>query len=103
MRILLYAALSALLGPLTTAPSEAADIFQGKRIYGRHCAQCHGVKGRSSVPGTPHFSQGQGLLMSDYDLVRVIKKGKNLMPGYATVISDADILNVIAYIRSLPR
>jgi cytochrome c6 len=88
---------------LTTVPAEAADMFSGRRTYERHCAGCHGANGRSTVPGTPHFSQGEGLLRSDYDLLRIIKKGRDLMPAYATIMRDKDILDVIAYIRSLPR
>ena len=86
-----------------TKPALAQDIFAGRDVYEDHCASCHGVDGVSTVPGTPHFFEGKGLDFSDAELFRLIKSGRNLMPGYDRVLKESDILNVISYIRTLRR
>lgn len=83
------------------APARAYDVFAGREVYENHCASCHGTDGRSTLSGTPHFADGKGLDFSDAELVRVIKSGRNLMPGYDGVLKETDILNVISYIRTL--
>jgi len=55
------------------------------------------------MPGTPDFARGEGLDVTDLDLARGIKQGKNLMPAYEALIKDEDVLNVIVYIRTLRR
>lgn len=84
------------------APSaEAADIFRGQTIYETHCASCHGADGAPLVPGTPDFAMGGGLDKPDFQLIQTVKAGSNLMPGYDSIISDQEILDAIAYIRTL--
>lgn len=88
-----------------TAPTaaESADIFNGQTIFETHCAGCHGPDGVPLVPGTPDFAMGDGLDKPDYALVLTTKAGTALMPGYDGIISDQEILDAIAYIRTLRR
>lgn len=83
--------------------AQAADIFAGQTVYEAHCASCHGTDGVPLVPGTPDFALGRGLDKPDVFLVETIRTGVNLMPGYDRIIDDQDILNAIAYIRTLRR
>ncbi len=87
----------------STAPAGAADIFEGREIYQAHCETCHGSDGRSLEPGTPDFSQGEALFRPDSDLVRALREGRGIMPAYRGMLSDAELRNVIAYVRSLQR
>lgn len=86
-----------------TPVAEAADIFRGQTVYETHCANCHGTDGAPLVPGTPDFAMGDGLDKPDFELVLTTKAGTNLMPGYDSIISDQEILDAIAYIRTLRR
>lgn len=81
--------------------SHAADTNKGAELYAMHCATCHGVSGISIMPGAPNFSQSEGLMSPDGALLISIKGGKVAMPAYRGVLSDQDILNVIAYLRTL--
>ncbi len=103
MRHVVRATAILLTGLAAGATVQAADIVQGQRVYERHCASCHGADGRPLVPGSPDFSKGETLQLSDVDLVRATKVGKNLMPAYDRVISEEDILSVLSYIRTLWR
>jgi len=41
------------------------------------------------------------LLRPDVFILATIKEGKNAMPSYQGVLKDQDILDVIAYLRTL--
>jgi len=81
--------------------SIAADYFNGRQVYEMHCETCHGVDGRSMVPGTPDFSTGDALFRADSDLFTQIREGKGVMPAYRGILQDNEIRDVIAYVRSL--
>ena len=88
---------------LASTAANAADIYNGKEIYSLHCETCHGSDGRSIEPGTPDFSSGESLFVSDSHLMRVLREGVGSMPAYRGLLSDAEILDVIAYVRTLQR
>lgn len=96
-------ALSMMFFVVAAPDAEAADIFRGQTIYETHCASCHGADGAPLVPGTPDFAMGDGLDKPDFELIQTVKAGSNLMPGYDSIISDQEILDAIAYIRTLRR
>lgn len=79
----------------------AADILRGRDIYGTHCAQCHGRGGVSVLPGAPSFARGENLMKPDVMLLAQIRTGRNVMPAFQGILSDRDILNVIAFLRTL--
>lgn len=93
----------AVIGLLIGTTTSAADIYNGKEIYGLHCETCHGTDGRSVEPGTPDFSSGESLFVADSHLMRVLRDGIGSMPAYRGLLSDAEILDVIAYVRTLQR
>jgi cytochrome c6 len=82
---------------------SAADIFAGRSVYEKHCAGCHGADGTPVIPGTPDFTRGQGLEEPDRVLIRRIRTGNQLMPGFDHIISERDMLNVLSFARSLRR
>lgn len=83
------------------ALAQGSDVFAGKVVYETHCLACHGPEGEALVAGTPYFSRGEGLMAADVTLIGAIKSGGNLMPGFDRIISDTEILDVVAYIRTL--
>lgn len=84
-----------------TAAVQAADPMAGKKIYVQHCQNCHGERGVPQWPGVPDFSHGDGLLKADADLLATIRAGKAMMPSYRGALRDDEILDVIAYLRTL--
>ena len=86
---------------LGAMPVAASDIANGRNLYQRHCATCHGQDGRPSMAGAAEFKRGEGLMQSDRALLERIRKGKRACPAYFGVMSEQEIYNVIAYIRSL--
>lgn len=107
------------------APATAGDAAAGKAVYDGKgaCASCHGATGAGDGaaaaalnPKPASFAagafrldtDGDGTPGSDTDLANVIKKGgaayqgNPAMPGRAD-LSDAEIADLIAYIRSLKK
>jgi mono/diheme cytochrome c family protein len=84
------------------AQSAGADTYKAK------CAMCHGPDGTASTPTgkamkVPSFKDPAEIKASDADLIATTKSGKGKMPSYSTKLSDAQIKEVIAYIRTLQK
>ncbi|HEX6829372.1 MAG TPA: cytochrome c [Burkholderiales bacterium] len=84
-------------------PGQAADIFRGGQLYAQHCAACHGGNGIAVLPGAPSFARQERLMQPDMVLLESVKRGKGPMPGFLPILRDQDILDIIAYVRTLRR
>jgi mono/diheme cytochrome c family protein len=103
-------------------PSDAALVARGKPLYTQHCAACHGasMEGQPNwrerrpdgrLPAPPHDVSGHTWHHPDAVLVDIVKHGlvpgrtapdayASDMPAYEQVLSNADVLAVLAYIKS---
>jgi mono/diheme cytochrome c family protein len=95
--------LAAVLFSSVFALANASDIFQGREVYEMHCQTCHGMDGRAMEPGTPDFSLGEGLFAPDVDLVQRLRDGGGHLPSYRGLLTDDELRDVVAYIRTLQR
>ncbi|HET8746730.1 MAG TPA: cytochrome c [Ramlibacter sp.] len=86
---------------LLAAPAGAADIHKGASLYATHCAMCHGANGNPVLPGTPNFRRMETLMRPDMQILPAIKNGKGSMPGFFGILRDQEVLDVIAYLRTL--
>lgn len=80
---------------------HAGDMYKGRTLYTTHCAVCHGPTGISRMPGAPNFARQEGILKPDFTLLSTIRSGRNAMPAFQGILSDRDIMDAIAYIRTL--
>ena len=80
---------------------QAADTFTGKRLYLQNCAFCHGKTGRGVMAGAVGFASGWALYQPDMQLLQRIKSGKGVCPAFAPLLNNQEILDVIAFIRTL--
>lgn len=80
---------------------HAADTNKGRQLYSTHCLSCHGGNGINAAPGSPSFQGGQSLMRPDLTLMEVTRVGKNAMPAYQGILTNRDILDIIAYMRTL--
>lgn len=86
---------------LLAGGAAAADVQRGGTLYSTHCAVCHGSNGMPVIPGAPNFRRMEGLMRPDMQLMTAIRTGKGAMPGYFGVLRDREILDVVAYLRTL--
>lgn len=94
---------AAILVSCLYAYAQASDIFNGREIYDMHCQTCHGMDGQAIQPGVPDFSRGESLYAPDVDLVQRLRDGGGHLPSYRGLLSDEELRDVIAYIRTLQR
>jgi cytochrome c6 len=87
---------------LAAAGVLAGDPGKGAMIYNQHCIGCHGPGGRAMLPNAPSFANADRLAQPDLMLLNSIKAGKAPMPPFIGILKDQQILDVIAYIRTLP-
>ena len=93
------------LALLMAAPLRAqhsytpAQIDEGRALYDNNCGRCHNDTG-DGVTGVQLFSQIRRA-SSDEDIARIIKQGiaGTAMPAHN--FTDAQALNVVAYLRSM--
>lgn len=79
---------------------QAGDPNKGRGLYEKHCSGCHGWNGTPQVPDVPNFTMGEGLMKSDQDILAYTKRGGTVMPGYDGLLSDDQILDIIAHMRT---
>lgn len=103
-----FFAIFALLA-LGVASAAAADAAAGKEAFDKKCKTCHGATGDGN-PGMAKalkadikpLSSAEIQSKSDAELKQTITQGKGKMKPVAG-LSDSDIDNVIAYVRTLKK
>ncbi len=86
---------------LAMGQARAADPRAGAKLYNMHCTTCHGPRGSARVPGVPDFSRGDTLFKGDTQLLQAIENGGGVMPAFRGLMSTYEIMDVIAYLRTL--
>lgn len=88
---------------LVPVTGHCANPAAGAEVYAQYCRGCHGADGRGTVAGAPDFTRGQGLLSPDASLVRGLRAGGRGMPSYEVLLREHQLLDVVAYLRTLQR
>ncbi|MEO7850803.1 MAG: cytochrome c [Rubrivivax sp.] len=102
-------------------PDDAKVLAAGERVYVTQCASCHGARLEGQpewrargadglLPAPPHDAGGHTWHHPDETLFRITKFGvasvagdpnyKTAMPVYKDVLSDADIIAVLSWIKA---
>ena len=78
----------------------AGDPMKGRSLYESRCSGCHGPEGLPQVAEVPNFRRGEGLMKSDQQLLEFVKKGKGVMPGFKGILTDTEIRDILAHVRT---
>lgn len=100
-------------------PVTAAQLALGQDVYAANCASCHGanLEGQPDwrrrnengrIPAPPHDASGHTWHHADRQLFTITRLGVSaIVPGYDSdmpafegILSDAEIVAVLAYIKS---
>jgi mono/diheme cytochrome c family protein len=110
-KILLVGFSLAWVVPLAAQPPPQVVLEQGKALYEKHCAYCHGADGKADTPVgrllTPHprnFADPVEMARVSVDrMYHAIKEGRprTAMPVWEHVLTETQIGDVIDYVRSL--
>ncbi len=122
-RLVFLAPLLCATGALAAHELDGRDLQAGKILYAEQCASCHGVnlEGQPNwqspdengmLPAPPHDETGHtwhhdNRLLFDYTRLggKALLAARGVefnsgMPGFAETLTDEDIWNILAYIRS---
>jgi len=87
-----------LAGWAQQAPVDKAKIEAGETVYGTYCAVCHG----DQLVSTGQFPNLRRLTPNDRaKFASTVREGRNQMPPWRGVLSDEQIDQIWAYIRSV--
>jgi mono/diheme cytochrome c family protein len=90
-----------MFGVTALAQTKSGDATNGKRLFERNgCYQCHGYWGQGGVAG-PRLAQTRLPLAAFSAFVRNPPSG-SMPPFRAKVMSDQELADVYAYIKSIP-
>ena len=84
------------------AQTSGADTYKAK------CASCHGGDGLAATPmakamKVKSFKDAEMVKAPDAQFIAATKDGKGKMPAYTGKLTDAQIKDVISYIRTLQK
>lgn len=108
-------------GVIAQAVSGSATYVLGQTVYESRCAACHGIEGEGQFPDAPlepditgrygappHDETGHTWHHDDDLLIQIIREGGMgdpvsfyTMPALESVLSDAEIEAVLAYIKTM--
>ena len=98
------AAWSGAVWPAPARGADPPDLVSGQEVFEEFCAACHGFDGIRIIPEAPNFADGESLDKEGPDLLASIRDGKGeIMPLWADDLSEQQMLDVLAYIRTLRR
>jgi mono/diheme cytochrome c family protein len=92
---------ASIAGP-ALAQAPGADAYKAK------CAMCHGADGLAATPAGKSmkvlsFKAPEMVKASDAQFIAATKNGKGKMPAYTGKLTDAQIKDVVSYIRTLQK
>jgi mono/diheme cytochrome c family protein len=80
----------------------------GEATFKAKCLMCHGATGAGDTPAgkalnAKSLSDPEAVKMSDAALLGIAKNGSGKMPPFKDKLTDAELGDVIAYIRGLQK
>ena len=83
------------------AAKHVGDAEAGQATFQHLCGMCHAVTPDTKIVGPSLYSEMRGPHARSAAQVRqVIVNGKGLMPALGPQLSDVDLANLLAYIRT---
>jgi mono/diheme cytochrome c family protein len=97
---------------LAQGPQMEDVLKQGKALYDRHCADCHGANGEGKAPAYPPLAGNRALTMREpVNAIRIVLNGGFApgtagnprpygMPPFGPVLEDAEVAAVVTWLRA---
>lgn len=84
-------------------PDDTVAIQAGREIYQGQCAACHGADASGGLPDTPDFTAAEvhdDLIADPGRYYCAVAEGMGAMPTFGSSLSETQIWQVLAYLRS---
>jgi cytochrome c6 len=91
---------------LVGSVARSQDVANGEKVYKAKCASCHGPDGKGETAAgkatkARDLASPEVKKETDAEWTDIVVKGKNKMPSYDKKLTDAEVKDVVAYMRSL--
>lgn len=89
--------------------AQSDDVARGKTLFVKYCTGCHGPEGGGDGyrflggPDPANLTSPSTGKKSDADLFETIHDGKPNMPPWKVRLSEKEIRDVLAYVRTLAK
>jgi cytochrome c6 len=100
--------MAVLILPAMLAVAPVVAQGSGADTYRMKCAMCHGADGLATTPTAKNFKvvsfkDPEMVKASDAEFIASTADGKGKMPAYKGKLTDAQIKDVIMFIRTLQK
>ncbi len=95
---------------MPASADKGGDAAAGKAVFAAKCVACHAKDGKGNAkmakmykldPSKLDLLTAEARKTSAADQTKLVAEGKEKMKGFKGKLSEADIANVVAYVRSL--
>ncbi|MDF0642483.1 MAG: c-type cytochrome [Nitrospira sp.] len=83
----------------TVSDSSAGDAPRGKELYDASCVVCHGPRAEGNIG--PRLA-GNPLLSNEQVFRKIVHEGRHMMPPLKGSITDRQLADILAWLRTLP-
>jgi mono/diheme cytochrome c family protein len=83
--------------PPAPVASRPVDVEHGRQIYAEACVACHGEGGDGGHGGGPTLVA----VLPAASIAAVAGAGRNTMPAFGRVYTEADLMDVATYITDV--
>ena len=81
-------------------PAFGSQLERGSALYDTNCAGCHGQNGEGVGPFPPLNSTQHAFKHPDWELIALIRDGKNAMPSFHGKLTEAEMIDIIARVKA---
>lgn len=82
-------------------PSTVATAKEGNLVYQANCLGCHGADGKGKMPDQPDFTDAAWQARhTEEELLVAIRDGHEKMPAFKDKLSEEQMKDVVAYVRT---
>lgn len=113
--VLTYSFMITLAGSAIAQTGQVPDpaaVIRGSEVYTNNCLSCHkkegvgeniplGVRAPNYLVAMPLDESSHAWHHGDEQLIKTIKKGNQRMPSFNNVLSEHELEDVLAYVKSL--
>jgi hypothetical protein len=86
--------------PIPLPDHPGGQIFHGIKRADVRCAKCHGDRGEGSARAPALVQSGKTLPPSLF--VATVLEGRNRMPPFRSVLTEAEILEIVDWLSKVP-
>jgi cytochrome c6 len=98
MKIIIFFAFFIFLLSACNSVFQETEVLSGAGIYKSRCISCHGADGRMGMNGARKLPDSS---LNSQQRIEVVKNGRNIMPAFNSLLSEAQIIAVAQYTMTL--